>query len=228
MAMDVAQLINAGALAYALMLMTRDTPSGVIEDKLARKYPGQPRADLIYMIELAQQQESARAELAAAAPLDFLGPAQIPLIPGLPAGQFEIDVAYQVPGLAGHAAQRGFYRAQLDGVDATVGLIFFLAGSPQQRPGAWLDLREQITQLPHGIEFSDMAEILESANVDINAIPPHIAHEPVPVRWTPAALQEAMIRVPSDEPERIIFPSTRDTPRQGRVETPELRFIGRG
>lgn len=228
MAIPIDELVQSSALTYTLQRLTRGDSTGELYGRLSRRYPTQPSGDLNYLIELAVSIESAKAEIAAAGQFAPLGPAVIPFVPGLPAGEFQIDIAYQTPAPQGTRSQRGFFRLNVDNYDLLIGLLVGAGAIKDQSSGYWQRVRDLVTTLPTGTSIAEITAAFPDVFNDIFEVEPSLAARTTPVELTPATIQALAISIPEDEPERIILPPQTKSPDKRRVTQPQLLFVGRG
>lgn len=209
MARTLGDLIDAGALSYAQSRLTRGDTLTEVLDKLARRYPQYQPALLSSVLEIAQAEERAKAEIAAAGPGQVFGPDQIPFIPGLPAGQYSIDftlTGYGRNDLAGHKL---FLRMDFDKTDIAVANLIIASGQLAPVPGRWQALRDLLANAPADATVADVAAVSGDVIAKAAAKGPAAGAPAVSTGLTKEAIDIIMTNLPLDEGADIIFPANK-------------------
>jgi hypothetical protein len=229
MVIPIDQLVQSSALTYTISRLTRGDSSSEVMLRLRKRYPSQPTVDLQYLIDLGNEQESLRREIAYGDGLSPVG--AVPFVPGTAPGIYELDVAYETAQGRPGARQRGFFRLNIDKYDLALGTMYALGAVKGSRAltaggGRWRQLKEVIITAGDRVVLDDLYRLFPSLFTHVEG---ELAQAGIPPPVIPDALREIAIRIPGDEPETIVYPPDwLRSPRLRQILNPEIIFVGRG
>jgi hypothetical protein len=225
----LADLVDAGGLAYAQSRLTRGDDDPEVMTRLTRLYPQYPSALLASVLELAHAEQRGRRELAAAQPGQILGPDIVPFIPGIPFGQYSVDVAFTPPTRSGLSRSRGFFRLDFDTLDIRIAHLLEAAGELTPVPGRWAEIRALLAGMPAGATASDLAALTGNAIIGRAAAFQGFGSSPIKEYLTRRALDIIITQLPLDESADVLFPSRwLQYKRLREIVDPLVLSLGRG
>jgi hypothetical protein len=181
------------------------------------------------VLELAHAEQAGRRELAAAQPGQILGPDIVPFIPGIPSGQYSVDVAFTPNTRSGLSRSRGFFRLDFDTLDIRVAHLLEAAGELTPVPGRWAELRAILAAQPANATVADLAALTGHAVIRAATAFEGFGSSPIKEYLTRRAVDIIITQLPLDESADILFPPKwLQYKRLREIVDPLVLSIGRG